>query len=310
MVFAAVVLSALVVAVNSIVTTSRRGPDAAVTYADQVRPAVDRSTRQAAAVDDVRANVATLESPALRRTLERLVREGKALVEEVRELSAPSDLDVAHGLLVTVLSTRHSALDGMRRALTADPSTPADESTATLETAGRDLVVSDRAYQLFLEALPPTARRTMPASTWVPDATRWERPEMAALVATARASASAVPVHDVAVVTVTPTPSPVGADPSGAQVLPKTRSLRLDVVVANAGNAPERRVAVEAVVTTEGGMDTARQFVDLAPGQRQSVGLTLQPAAGPGMTLQVKTVPVNGEERVADNAVTLTYVVR
>lgn len=310
MLLLAIGLSLLVVAVNSVITTSARGPDEAVAYADRVRPAVDRSTRQAAAVEDLRNQVGQLPPAALRRSLERLTRDAELLVDEVRAIDPPEELAVAHGLIITTLSTRGTALETMRSALTAAPSSPVEDAVRLLENVGKDLGVSDRSYQLFLDELPSAARQTMAPSIWVNDASRWGRPEMSALVSTVRASGSAAPVHDVALVTVTPDPAPVGAEPDGRQVLPKTRRLRLDVVVANAGNTEAKRVAVEAVFTIEGGMDTARQFVDLAPGQRATVTLTIQPAAGSNANLRVRAGPVSGEEQTGDNEQSIDYVVR
>lgn len=310
MLLLAVGLSLAVVAVNSVVTTSARGPDEAIAYADRVRPAVDRSTRQAAAVEDLRNQVGQLEATALRRALERLTREAKFLIDEVRAVDPPGALDVAHGLLITALTTRGGALSTLHDALTAPTSSPPEDSIRALETAGSDLTVSDRAYQLFLDRLPEAARRTMAPSVWVTDPSRWGRPEMSALVSTVRASGSAAPVNDVSLVTVTPDPSPVGAEADGRQVLPASRNLRLAVVVANAGNTEARRVPVEAVFTIEGGLDTARQFVDLAPGQRASVTLTVQPAAGTNANLRVRVGPVSGEDRVGDNEQSIDYVVR
>lgn len=309
MLFFAVGLTALVLAVNSIVSTSARGPDPAVTFADQVRPAVDRSTRQAAAVLDLRERVGQMPASALRQTLARMVRDGQRIVSDVRKVDPPDEQVVAHGLLVTSLSTRAGSLATLQRTLTAESSAPVEAAVDALVAAGRDLAVSDRSYELFLEALPPVARRTMPASTWVTDGGRWERPEMAALVSTVRASSSSAPVHDVAIVTVTPTPDPVAAE-GDAQVLPRSKTILLDVVVANAGNTPEKRVAIEAVATSVGGLDTARQFADLAPGQRQTVRLTIRPAAGDSVSVLVKVVPVDGETRVGDNELTLRYVIR
>jgi hypothetical protein len=309
MLFVAVGLTAVVLAVNSIVSTSARGPDPAVAFADEVRPAVDRSTRQAAAVTDLRDRVGAMPAAALRQTVSRMVRDGRGIVADVKAVEPPAGLVVAHGLLITTLSTRAGALATLARTLTAESSAPVETAVDALVAAGRDLAVSDRSYELFLDALPPPARRTMPASRWVTDTERWERPEMAALVSTVRASSSSAPVHDVAVVTVTPTPDPVAAE-GDAQVLPRSKNLLLDVVVANAGNTPEKRVAVEAVATSVGGLDTARQFADLAPGQRQTVRLTLRLAAGDDVSVQVKAVPVAGETRVADNERSLRYVIR
>jgi hypothetical protein len=306
----ALVLSVVVVAVNSILTTSSEGIDQSVAYADRVRPAVERSTRQAAAVDDLRNQAGQLQAAALRRALERLAREAKQLEGQVRAVDPPSEVTIGHGLLVTSLATRAAAIEGVKAALTADVNTPLDEAITSLEKAGQDLVVSDRAYQLFLDELPESARSTMPPSIWVNDATRWARPEMAALASTVRASGSVAPVNDVALVTVTPDPRPVAAEADGRQVLPRSKNIRLDVVVANAGNTQARRVAVEAVLTMEGGLDTARQFVDIAPGQRQAVTLNLRVPAGPEASIVVRVGPVAGEDRVSDNEQTLNYVIR
>jgi hypothetical protein len=176
---------------------------------------------------------------------------------------------------------------------------------------GGDLAVSDRAYELFLADLPDAARETMPPSVWLPDPTRFERPEMAAFVGTLRASASLAPVRDVTVLTVTTDPVPVGAvEGTGERVLPVARTLRLQVVVANAGNQAEKRVPVEAVVTSQGGMDTARQFVDLAPGQRATVTLALRPSPVGVLELKVRAGPLDGEGSIADNEQLSHYVMR
>jgi hypothetical protein len=309
MLFIAVGLGLAVIAVNSIIATSARGPDAAIAYADRVRPLIDRSTRQAAALDDLRARVGQLPAPGMRQTAGRLVREAQQLVDAAKAVDAPADLVVPNGLLITMLATRAHALAAVEGSVTADEAAPVDDSVNALVGAGRDLVVSDRSYALFLEGLPVSARKTMPASTWVPDPNRWAQPEMAALVATVRASASSTPVHDVSIVTVSPSPAPVGAE-GPAQVLPRSKALRLDVVVANAGNAEEKHVAVEAVGTSVGGMNTARQFVDLAPGQRATVPLTLHPASGPTLDVRVRVATINGETKVADNEVNLSYIIR
>jgi hypothetical protein len=149
----------------------------------------------------------------------------------------------------------------------------------------------------------------MPPSVWLPDPNRYAKPEMAAFVGTLRASASLAPVRDLTVLTVSPDPVPVGMDGAN-RVLPLVKTLRLQVVVANAGNQAEKRVPVEAVVTSQGGMDTARQFVDLAPGQRATVALALRPSPVGVLELKVRAGPLEGEGSVADNEQVSTYVMR
>lgn len=306
----AVGLSLLVIVGNSIVTSSAEGPDEAVAFVDRVRPAVERSTRQAAALEDLRARVSTLGREGLKKGVDRLLRESRAGQTEVTAAPVPRKLRVQHGLLVTCLTTRTEALAALAATLAgAFESGPPEQAVDELLDVGRDLSVSDRAYELFLAGLPAAARKTMPASTWVADETRWQKPEMAAFVATLRASASLAPVRDVSIVTVTTDPAPVGTEGS-AKVLPVSKTLRLQVVVANAGNVTEKRVPVEAVVTSEGGLDTARQFVDLQPGQRATVSLTLRPSPVGVLDLKVRAGPLAGEGSVADNEQASFYVMR
>jgi hypothetical protein len=83
-------------------------------------------------------------------------------------------------------------------------------------------------------------------------------------------------------------------------------------VVAIVGNTRERQVPVIAAITTPtGATDTARQFVDLEPGQRMTVTLGgLQPTRNERLALGVRAGPVNGEENVADNEQLRTLLVR
>jgi hypothetical protein len=189
---------------------------------------------------------------------------------------------------------------------------PPEQAVNALVDVGRDLAVSDRAYELFLDQLPDAARKTMPPSTWLVDDTRYGRPEMSAFVNTLRASASLAPVRDVSVITVTVDPAPVSVVGGGSttKVLPVSKTLKLQVVVANAGNVAEKRLPVEAVVTSTGGMDTARQFVDLAPGQRATVSLTLRPSPVGVIELKVRAGPATGEASIADNEKVSTYEMR
>lgn len=311
LIFFAVVATLVVLAVNSIVSTSAEGPDPAMVFADHVRPAVDRSTRQAMALEDLRASAGTLGRDGLKRGVDRLLRESRALVATVEAAPAEGDLRKTQGLLLTSLTTRQEALEALAATLAgAFESGPPEEAVDRLVDVGGDLAVSDRAYELFVADLPKAARDSMPESVWLPDPTRFDRPEMAAFVGTLRASASLAPVRDVTVLTVTTDPAPVGMDGPVNRVLPVSKSLRLQVVVANAGNLTEKRVPVEAVVTSQGGLDTARQFVDLAPGQRATVTLALRPSPVGVLELKVRAGPLESEGSLSDNEQVSSYVMR
>ncbi len=307
----ALVATVVVLAVNSIVTSSAQGPDPAVAFADQVRPAVDRSTRQGRALEELRTQAGTLGRDGVKKGVDRLVREATGLVDEVSGAAADGDLRTTQGLLLTALSTRESALAALADTLAGKfESGPPEKAIEALVAVGRDLGVADQAYVLFVERLPETVKTSMPASVWLSDPTRYERPEMAAFVGTLRSGASLAPVRDVSLLTVTTDPVPVGMDGPVNRVLPLVKTVHVVVVVANAGNVAEKRVAVEAVATSQGGLDSARQFVDLAPGQRTAVTLTLRPSPVGVIELKVHVGPVDGEASLGDNEQVSYYVMR
>lgn len=304
----------LVTAVRSILRGSNEaGPDPRLAYVDQVRPHVDASTRQGAALADLRRSGRDLGPDGLRRSLTRLVESTAATYEAASAVGPPDELDAARGLLLATLKARQMGVSRFADALGTElgPGTPTEPVIEAVVAAGSDLLVADRAYLLFVNSLPEAVRGAAPASTWVGEGDDWDRPAVSAFIASLRASASVAPIHDVGVVTVVSDPAPVGRD-GEAEVLAQTDQLRLSVVVANLGNAPERQVAVEAVATSVGGMNVARQFVDLEPGQRRTVELRLRLAPGNPTTVTVKAVPVAGEANLSDNEVQppLQYVRR
>lgn len=305
-----VVLVVAYLAISSIIKTSSSGPDAAVAYADRVRPLVDDSTLQGAALADLRGQAGKLGRMGLERSLDRLARQSKQSATDLQRIGPPRSLKDDHGLLITCLLTRSKAVSTLRAAVDgAFGSGPTDPVTDAVTDVGHSLAVADQAYRLFRDGLPAAARKTLANSAWVPNEDEWARPEVASFVATLRNTTSLAPVHDVAIVSVTTDPAPVGTD-NGLDVLPTVKAIHLDVVVANAGNQEERHVAVEVVSTSAGGMDLGRQFVDLAPGQRATVGVTVHPAAGANVDLQVRVGPVGGETNTGDNQRGRQYVFR
>jgi hypothetical protein len=194
------------------------------------------------------------------------------------------------------------------KALGTEPPGPV---VGSLVAAGSDMTAADRSYRLFFDGLPK-APGVMPPSSWIDDAHHWEEPELSVFVAALRSSTALAPVHDVAVVLFTTDPAPVGTE-DGASVVPVFRNMHLQVVVANAGNEAEKRVPVVAVLAPVGGGDgqAVRDFVDLAPGQRQALTLGgLRSDAGGAYTLTVRVGPVAGESSLADNEKSLSLAVR
>jgi hypothetical protein len=183
-----------------------------------------------------------------------------------------------------------------------------------MAAAGDDLATADRTYAVFRRSLAPPGQRaaaSLPPSRWVSTPGAWSAGELRALLSTLRATAALAPVHDVAVILVATDPAPVGKQDL-ADVLPPSRTLRLEVVVANVGNEAEKQVPIVAAVTTPAGAsDTARQFVDLAPGQRLTVTLGgLQPTHDEVLSLGVRAGPVPNETNLNDNELIRPIVVR
>ena len=312
-----VVLSLAVLAVNATWSARSKGPGrrlAELAYLDRVRPHVDQSTTLGAEVAQVRSDAVRLGRDGVKRRLDRVARQAGEVLAGVQAEEPPPALATAHSLLVAAMAVRAKAVSAFEDALLqVSGRQPPASAIDSLVRAGEDIVAADRTYQVFLESLP---RRSsdgplMPASRWADDSAVWSRPELVAFVGAVRSSVASTSIRDVAVVVVTTEPAAVATE-AGASVLPLTRALRLEAVVANVGNQPERRVPVVATLRGPAGkVDTARDFVDLAPAQRRVVTLGgLQPVAGPPSTLNVVVGPVAEEGSVADNGFSMSLLLR
>lgn len=288
---------------------------AQLTYLDEVRPQIDQSTAQGASIAQVRADAVHLGRRAVTRSLERVSREADAVVAAVRRADPPPPLETAHSILLATVAIRarvaSAAADGMRSAFTEGPVDPAVDA---LTRAGEEMLAADRTYGVFVDALPRPEGVTsplLPASAWASEPQLWSRPELAAFVTSIRSSTTLTAVHDVGVLTVVTDPVAVATE-GNASVLPLVGSLRLDIVVANTGNAAEKGVPVVAtLIGPAGEVDTARDFVDLEPGQRRSVPLGgLRPIPGGPSTLTVIVGPVEGEMSIPDNERSMGLLLR
>jgi len=316
----AAVLTLVVLLVNAAVSARSKAPArrlAELAYVDEVRPLVERSTDQGAELHQVRTDAAKLGRAGVNRRLDKVHQDAMAVLRGVRAAEPPGSLTTQHSLLVAALALRvhatESARDALSQALGTDP---ADAAVAKLAAAGRDMAAADRNYEVFLEGLPKAEgvqADVMPPSRWIADLGGWGDAQLTVFVASLRSTTALAPVHDVTVVIANPDPAAVGQE-NGVDVLPLTKTLRVHIVVANAGNETEKRVPVVATVTPPPGAgdpDTARDFVDLTPGQSLALQLggLKMPAAGP-WTLSVAIGPVDGELSTGDNTKTFTFTSR
>ena len=315
--FFAVLATAVVLLVNAAFSSpdnpSRRL--ARLAYLDAVRPQIDLSTSTGASVASARSDAVSLGRAGTTRLMTRAVRDAEAVVTVVRRAKPPDGLSTAHSILVATVAIRarvaRTLADGLAAALTAGPPEPAVD---LLVKAGEEMVAADQAYKVFVDAVPAVSGEpgpALPVSAWADDPALWTRPELTAFVTSIRSSTTLTAVHDVGVLTVVTDPVPVATE-GNSSVLPLVKSLRLDVVVADTGNAAEKAVPVVAtIVGPAGEVDTARNFVDLAPGQRRTVSLGgLHPQPGGPTTLTVVIGPVEGEMAIPDNERSLSLILR
>lgn len=191
---------------------------------------------------------------------------------------------------------------------------PSDRAAAGLTGAGRLLTRSDQAYAGARRgfALAPGHAR-LPRSVWVHDPTLWAPGTVQTLVGRLTGSATLAPFHRLQLVTVRVSPAavpPVGSPPAGppgaagacqateVSVIPPTRRLALDAVVANFGNVGETGAAVTAQLQPQGPGAPAASSARFALAPGASAAVPLPPLAiAPGNTygLSVSVRPPPGQ---------------
>jgi hypothetical protein len=316
--FLLLLLTAVVLAVNAAASSRSHGPGqrlAQLSYADAVRPEIERSTQQGADVVDVQGQAAKLGTEGVGRRLTQVAKDADAVLRSVEGAGPPATLRTAHSLLLSTMYIRAKQASALQAALSdALGAKPPAQVVDKLASIGADLVTADRTYEVFLRALPDLqggTTRVLPPSHWIDDPTAWTAPSLGVFVQSLRASTTATPVHDVATVLVTIDPAAVSTD-NGSAVLPPAKTLHMQIVIGDVGNAAEKRVPVTATLTTStGASETVHDMVDLAPGQRQTVLLGgLKTVADDHSILTVIAGPVLGETATADNSKIIPLVVK
>lgn len=315
--FLLLLLTAVVLAVNAAASSRSHGPGqrlANLTYVDTMRPEIERSTQDGADLADVQQQAAKLGREGVTRRLSQVSKDASAVLHAVESADPPSRLRTAHSLLLSTMYIRAKQASAMQRALIAALGTsPATAVVQDMATIGADLETADRTYDVFLRALPDLqggTTRVLPPSHWVDEPEGWTAPSLGVFVQSLRAATTLTPVDDVAVVLVTIDPAAVGTD-AGSVVLPPAKTLHMQIVVGNVGNAAEKHVPVTATLTTATSAETVRDTVDLVPGQRATVLLGgLKTVPDDHSTLTVAVGPVIGETATADNSKIIPLIVR
>jgi hypothetical protein len=313
--FFALLLSVLVVVINAAISARSPGParqQAQQSYLDQALPAIAQSSQQGLDIAGVRSRAVSLSPATMVSHVDGVLAQAQQSLNAVEKLNPPPTTKTAHSLLVATLDMRVAGLKAFGQALgTALSGQPVDAGVQALASVGLDFQASDRAYNLFRQALP-TVDAAVPDSRWVADAGTYSPATLAVFVATLRSAGSLTPIHDVSVVLVTTNPLPVNIQNS-AQLLPVAKQLSLQIVVANVGNQTERNLTVSATIapSVSGPTQTVRDFVDLTPGQTRTVNLGgLRLVAGQPTTLTAKIDGSPAETAVGDNTKVISLLMQ
>lgn len=307
-----VIATVVVLAVNAAMSARSPAPArelAQQSYLDQVLPAIQQSTQEGRDIDTVRTQAVTLGAPTITSRLQEVSFSANQTLAQIQHLTPPASLQTAHDLLVAALAIRADGADAFRRAMDGAISGRGSASPMqAIVDVGRDFDAGDRAYALFAQAMPNTI--PIPASQWLTDPVNYTPTEVTIFLAVLRSAASLAPVHDVTVVLFTTDPAAVSSSAT-TEILPISKILNLQIVVADVGNQPEKNLTVTATIApaADGPSQMVRDFVDLTPGQRRTVdlgGLRAQPGTPTTLTVKIDTAP--GETNTADNSKVITFV--
>jgi hypothetical protein len=308
-------LTALIVTANAALSAQSGVPARRLStenFFDVVQNDVQRSTQSGLDVAQLRTDAVSLGRDGIRNQLNRIVSATDAVLREVRDVNVPSNLRDARDLLVATLDLRAKAAVDLRQAFAeALGVPPAGTAVAALADVGDGMKAADRVYRLFQSTLP-AGLASIPDSRWVADQAAWTPMELTIFVNTLRASTSLAPVHDVRVVMVATNPAPVGQQ-LNVEVLPVARNLGVEFVVADEGNEPERQLTVSVSINpaVDGIGASARDFIDLVPGQKRTVDLgNLHPVANTATVLTVHIQAAPGQTGLPDTQQTLNFIMR
>jgi hypothetical protein len=268
-------------------------------WIDRVLPLVTESTAQGQEMAQVWDTGLGMSAPAITGRLDGVARGAKRVYEKVVSFPPPSSVAGASGLLEACLLARSQAAAELAKAVaqglsTAPPPGPGDVRLQVMASAGQDLEVSDRAYELFRQNVPSDLLVPMPASTWVAASGVYQPATLEVFLQSVHNASNLAPVHQLSVVAVGTSPPPVSIS-GGVQVLPPQRQIEVSIVVADTGNQPEPNLTITAAITPAAGASSVRDFFSLTPGTSHATTIgPLEPPQGPVVTLTVTASALPG----------------
>jgi hypothetical protein len=302
----------LVLIINTAMSARSAAPArqlAEQTYLDQALPSIQESSQQGRDIDLVRTQALQLSATTITGRINGVMTQSQHTLANVVGLNPPTSAKTAHALLVAALELRFEGVKELGQAIgTALSGQPISTGVGALADVGLNFQASDRTYSLFEQAMPAVGA-PVPHSRWVTDSTVYSQTALSVFVSSLRSAGSLAPVHDVSVVLVTTDPGPVNVQ-GPIEILPIAKLLNVQIVVANAGNQPERNLTVSATIQPSaiGPTQMVRNFVDLTPGSTKTLTMGgLRVPAGQPVTLTVRIDAAPGETNLADNSKAIAF---
>lgn len=303
---AGIVATLLVLLVDASIKSRSPAPIrtlASQAWVDRVLPVVTQTNQQGAEINNIRSSGLSMTASSINSQLQQVAAAAHSSLATVQGLNPPANVAGANGLLIACLQTRAQAAAAfqaaMDKVLTGPKSAAAAEAPA-LTSAVEQFQVSDQAYHLFVQDVPPLGV-TMPASSWYTNPAAFAQPGLTTFLQALRAKTNAVPVHSVGIAALSTSPGALSSH-GNVQVLPPASLVSVNVTVADSGNQTESQVPVSASFSPSaaGYLGSARQFVSLSPGQDVALTVgTLKAPTNVPVTLTVTVGPVPGQSTAA-----------
>ena len=262
-------------------------------YATLARPLVARSNASGAALRALIARGVYLDRVTFLADLDGIVADAALVDRQFAAVTPPAPAGGAAPLCAGAMRQRAGATDALRDAVQqvlGGPTGTGAVNVTSAVTAAQGSWATLRSADGLWSACRRALRRApgsavLPSSQWLPPAT-FDDATAYAWVGAVAGSRSLAAVHRLEVVAVVTDPVAVSASASAMQALPATFSLRVQVVLGDAGNVDEPGVEVGGVIVRQGAPASPvprQRTVDLAPGG--ATGVQLPPFdVEPGVT--------------------------
>jgi hypothetical protein len=296
-----IVITILVLLIDASLHSRSPGPGeqlAVGAWVDRVLPVISESNSEGVELQQLWSGALSAKAATVTAEVDRIAGSAAQSYKTVVSLRPPTPLAGAAGLLEACLLARSqaaSALQGVFRE-TRSGSSSGGDPVASVATAGDDLQVSDQAYRLFVSSLPHLGV-SMPPSVWLADPTPYGPGAVQVFLASLHNAGSALPVHQVTIYAVTTDPSPVTSQ-GGSEILPDAKAITVTIVVADTGNQDEKDLTVTAAIAPASGASSAKDFVNLVPGQAHTIVNLgpLDPPQGLPVILTITVAPPAGSQ--------------